>query len=136
MKELDRFLRGAQLDPYQTRRLERLDEVALSNEAKRRRMASKVRDLMLLLFNEPMPHERLSAICGRTSEYWEGQLKRGAPSKDAVKLLTVGLRAHLFGLRDHINDIDRELAELTTFLDDRGCFPPPGTPKRRVPGRS
>ena len=125
MSEIDRFVRSAQLDPYTTRKLERLDEVALSLESKRKVLRSRVRDLMLMLFNEPAPYERLSAICGRSPEYWQGQIgTRCNIDKTAVRLLTDGLRSHVLGLRDHLNDVDRSIAELTTILDQRGLFQP------------
>lgn len=137
MSEFDRFLRSAEFDRHYERRLARLDEVAVSRASRRAKLKSLIKDLMLLVFNEPMPCGRLSAICGRTEEYWQIQLsaRSSVPTKAAVKLLTAGLRAHLFGLRDHLSDIERNVLELVTLSNDATIFFQPRVRSSRNPLR-
>lgn len=130
MGEIDRFMRSAQCDPGSTRRT-RLDdrEVKLITvEQRQRALQKRVRDLLLLVFNEERPFDRLSLVCGRRPEYWRDQLRsnrRGGISREAAKLLASGLRAHVMGIRDHLVDVDREIIRVEDAISEPGTFSGP-----------
>lgn len=122
--EIDRFIRQAQLDPRHTRSYGRAPAPRLlTARQKRLEVRKRVESVLILLFNEPMPYERLTVVCGRDYEYWRrvlGFTRSGEPrlTKDAIKLLTHGLRAHIMGVRDHLADVEAEIVRVTDALDE------------------
>ena len=133
LSELDLFIRQALMDPA-SKRVEVADDAVSrqSRDAANERMRKRVRDLLLLTFNEADPSERLSMVCGRSVEWWRAQLRRRM-SKEAARLLATGLRAHIMGIRDHLNDIEVEVRKLTSEIEesrDAWRKPPCARPRR------
>ena len=121
MNEIDRWLRGATLDPAASRKEARIPTVALSVEAQRAELKRQLMALMKMLFNTESPAviaERLARICGRSDDYWENVLRQKAISRDALKLLVIGVRAHIAGLRDHLAECEDGVKALTDALED------------------
>jgi hypothetical protein len=92
----------------------------------------RITALLVLLFNDPLPYERLTFICGRTHDYWRSRLsidQKGNPrmTRECLQLLIPGLRAHIAGIRDHIMDAEAEIVRVTDALDVEGLFDKPVT---------
>ncbi len=125
--EIDRFLRQAQLDPRHTRPRYGHKPRLLTAKEKRADVRARIENLLVLLFNDPLPYERLTVVCGRSYEYWRKALRirpSGEPAitREAIKLLTQGLRAHVMGLRDHLSDVDAQIVRVTDALDEAGLY--------------
>lgn len=126
--EIDRFIRQAQLDPRHTRSYDRgTPPRLLTAHQKRLEVRKRVESVLVLLFNDPLPYERLTVVCGRDYGYWRRVLsltQAGDPrlTKDAIKLLTQGLRAHIMGVRDHLADVEAEIVRVTDALDEPGLL--------------
>jgi hypothetical protein len=126
VKEIDRLLRELQRDPRHTRVAGRgrSPVVLLTAMQRRQELRRRVERVLVLLFNEKLPYERLTVICGRDYKFWRTQLtvtSAGVPrlSRDGIKLLVDGLRAHVMGVRDHLSDVEHELLGIVGALDEK-----------------
>jgi len=89
----------------------------ISAEQARELLTAKVEKVLLELFGSKAPWDSVAAVCGRTPEYWESSLKPGRERRKAVADLFVGLRAHISGVRDHLNDVERTVLDASAMLD-------------------
>jgi hypothetical protein len=80
-------------------------------------LTSKVETVLMALFDNRTPWDAVAAVCGRTPAYWEGALKPGKERRKAVNDLLVGLRAHIAGVRDHLNDVEKTVVDCSRLID-------------------
>lgn len=124
--EIDRFMSQAEKTRtgYGAARVgasyKEVPKAALKTEQVREIFSKKVDDILHALFGEREAWDRIAAVCGRSPRYWESSLVRGKEKKSAVRELVVGLRAHITGVRDHLNDVERDLLSASDLIDMKG----------------
>ncbi len=124
MSEIDRFMK--RVGGYGSTRVGAAYAAqlakTLSAEQARELLTSKVGAVLAALFDDRAPWEAVTAICGRTPVYWEESLRPGRERKRAVEELLVGLRAHVAGVRDHLNDVEKTVVDCSHLIDQLGSM--------------